>query len=30
MLKQDAKVEWTLDAKQAFEEIKKAIADPPS
>ena len=29
MFKHDAKVEWTAEAKEAFVEIKRAIADAP-
>lgn len=29
MLKRDSKVKWTIEAKQAFEEIKKALTQTP-
>jgi hypothetical protein len=29
MLKKDSKVKWTIEAKQAFEEIKKALTQTP-
>ena len=29
MLKKDSKVKWTIEAKQAFEEIKKSLTQTP-